>query len=940
MKTSVELLGDILVVLTRIENRLGSTTETPTEKKPAGTKTESTVVKLGAMGVLASLIGKKTVAGQLAEDIEKVKKAMTPTFIKNLTSSVNMLKEYVEISEKFSTIKTKKISGWAMVAQDISKALLMIAGGISAFALSMFLSGKVLGINPIGVLGYIMFSMIVLTASMILIGGGEFLIENLGEITNKLFPSLFLSKKIKSDKDRNSRAIQNAKSIGIALMNIAGGILLFSSAMTLAKLISGHKHVLGIVFEIVGTITLLSFSMLLLSGFTFAGELIPTLFGKKLPGRGEKTMTSQAIKNARDMGIALMIVAAGIISFSVSIMLVPKILKKADIGSAMLEILTIIGGMTLLITALGLLDKTKIITSGIIAAKGIGLSIAILSMGIIVIAAVSKLLLTMFKDSSGIEEKNKKIKGPFGNAITGLGIFGVFLAGLIGTLWLLGTPVISSFVLLGSIALIVTAIGLIKTTKAIKEVYNIMKEMGGEKGMKDMSNNIRLMVNGVLSGVISGIMGREDVSKLSDIDISRKEVQQFRRVKRIIKMLSSIATSLSKFAKGLSAYAKLGEVISLEYTFEKDEYGNEIAKPIIGKEGKIHVKSIAQTIADTFGIFIETLILKTDRLTIDKAKALKKFGRALTGDRGILSAIIDFSKVLQDFSKYGSAGIIYVPPVIDDAGNIKIKEENVPIEKITKNIASSFGKFVESLLKYESDFREGGKISNKMKKFSEALMGSEKGFLKRAKPGILTTIISFNDTLVTYAEYGSQGKLPLKDKDGNIIPGKFIKIEDIAKNLVNSMVMFTSAINTELGGKNIDNISKSIDKRIGSFTSIIDSFNKLADAEEGIDKLANSIGLLATNIGSLVTNMNNLDTTKLQTLATVTAQHAITTKGVSIEEKSVRTEKTSSSISQLDWEKIGEIIGNKVAEKVNLNNSTLDFYFHDWPRGKVELKTS
>jgi len=363
--------------------------------------------------------------------------------------------------------------------------------------------------------------------------------------------------------------------------------------------------------------------------------------------------------------------------------------------------------------------------------------------------------------------------------------------------------------------------------------------------------------------------------------------------------------------------------------------------PEIGAEGKVHVKEIAQAIADTFGLFLKTLVTSTEGMTRREARSLKILGKALTGDKGIISGVSQFALTLKTFSEFGEEGSIWVPAQYEDEAQTKVRKgtgKSVPISTITKNIVDSFGKFVSEIAGHSSDFEVGGRVGRKMQRFTEALMGQEKGFMRRAKPGILSGIMTFNDTLLTYSEYGAGGKIPKKDKDGNILPNQFVMVDDVVKNMVSGITTFTTSLERELAGKDIEASAKSIEKKMGSFTNIITSFDELANAQEGMDKLANSMGLLATNVGLLVTNMGGLDTSKLQTLATITGQHAVATKGVTITEQSAKAGAAQTAAQQPDWEKIGEIIGNKVAEKVNLNNSTMDFYFHDWPQGKVEVR--
>jgi len=451
--------------------------------------------------------------------------------------------------------------------------------------------------------------------------------------------------------------------------------------------------------------------------------------------------------------------------------------------------------------------------------------------------------------------------------------------------------------------------------------------------MKKVSENIRLMVSGVMSGVIAGVMGKAEATSLKDIDISIKDVRQFRRVTKIIKMLGKISNSLGKFAEGLRAFAKVGEIASLDYEYNED---GTINKPKIGDK-PIHVKAIAQSIADTFGLFLKTLVKSTEGMTRREARSLKILGKALTGDRGLISGVSQFALVLKTFSEFGAKGEIYVPAIKDENGKIVKEAENVPITTITQNIVDSFGKFVEAMAAKAPLFELGGVLGKKMSRFSEALMGTEKGFLKRAKPGILSAITSFNDVLLTYSEYGAGGKIPKKNKDGEIIPDQYIFVETIANNMVDGITTFVSSLNRALTGKDLESSSKAIEKQISSFTDIISNFDKLAESQEGMEKLATSMGLLATNIGLLVNNMSGLSTEKLNSLATITAQHAVTTKGVAISDKSATATANASSASQPDWDKIADRIGQTIAKQlVGTQPKSVNFRFIDWPQGQME----
>jgi hypothetical protein len=128
---------------------------------------------------------------------------------------------------------------------------------------------------------------------------------------------------------------------------------------------------------------------------------------------------------------------------------------------------------------------------------------------------------------------------------------------------------------------------------------------------------------------------------------------------------------------------------------------------------------------------------------------------------------------------------------------------------------------------------------------------------------------------------------------------------------------------------------------MGSFTDIITQFDKMAESQEGLDKMANSLGLLATNVGLLVNNMSNLNTDKLQSLANMTAQHAVTTKGIPISQNAAAsTVAATSSAGQPDWDKIADRMGQIIAQKLSGGrNGEFNFTFYDGNSGgKLEIK--
>jgi hypothetical protein len=911
------LLADIYGVLEKINTNIQTLASKPEPKK------ESTIGKMAEMGVISSLLNKKGGAAQMAGDIEKLKTAMKGINLVRLNELNKIVSEYNKIPTKSGAITN--------VVKDMAKAFAYIGMGILSFVGAFGIAKNVIGVSPWEVLGFILASAGVLSVSMMVLAGGEVISD---KFSKKMLGGEGFE--AKADNNRTVKAVKNAKDMGIALMFVAGGIASFAGGLVLSGVILGVSPYL-VPVAVMGMMLLLGGSMVILAELTSIG-------GEK--GKGKQT-AGDAIDNAKSMGIALMFVAGGVLSFAISMALVPKILGKG--GNAWVGLLEIVGIMAAITGMFALLAfASEFIQPGIKTAEGMGIAVGIISLSILAVAFTSKLLLEMFRSSKTVTDKegkeHKQKGGPLSavwGALAGLGVFGLFLGGLAGMLWIMGMPFVAGPIALGSLALLGMAGGLILTAKAVRDVTKVMAGMN----VKDLRKNIGDMVGGVMGGVIDGVMGsglHKTTGEASE-HLTIAEVRQFRRIKRVIHMLGSISKSLSQFAMGLRAFAKLGEIASLDYVEDKD--GN--MKPVIGKSGKIHVKEIAKSIADTFGIFIKSLVENTQGLTRTQARSLKILGKALTGERGLISGVNQFSQTLITYAKFGALGKIWVPPQYADetakTGLVEGTGVAVDLPTIVNNIVKSFMAFVDALASRAGEFSAAGASGKKMMDFSEILMGREKGFLgRRAKPGLLSAITSFSDTLTTYAEYGKDGLIPVKNDKGEIIPGKTIKIEDVAVNMVTSIAKFVNSFGIEMEKQGLEKISKDIKGKISNFTDIVTSFGKMADAQEGLDKLANSVGLLATNIGLLVTNMSALKLDNLQKLQQISAQNAIVTKGITIPPVGATpTGGTTGTVAAppvpTDWNAVAEMIGNKIAEKM-ANTGTYEFRFYDTNVGVLTHK--
>lgn len=750
---------------------------------------------------------------------------------------------------------------------------------------------------------------------------------------------------------RVSGVTQTFKDMSTALLYMGASFVAFAAGIAIAKNILGVSPA-GVLGYIVLTAGALALSMIIISGADAVGESFGSkYFGTKdamgtfKPDRGRN---KGAIQSAKDMGVALMYIAGGVLAFSLSIALLPKIFNVGSILAGVGIITAIIGGMTLVIAGLGLLNKTGIITSGIAAASGIAASMAIMSLGVLAVAFSTKILSSLGdKDAKRMVGEHKgEPRSKFGQIWSaigpGLGIFGLFMVSAIALFGIMGLPIVSAPVMLGAATTIMMSLALVSISKSIKKVNESIDEIGGREGLLKTGSNIKIMVGVIMDSLIEGITGSK-VDKSGDGNLSLSELRQFRRVRKVIKTLSSVATSLSKFAQGLKAFSKLGEIMTLDY--KEDPISGEL-KPILTGT-KIHVVEVAKTVSDTFGLFIKTIIERTNGLTRRENNNIRKFTKTLTGRGGLISGINDFSQTLKLYAQFGKEKKMMVPEY-DNEGNLvmpkKGKEKYVTLNEIVDNIVSSFGEFVNKLTAKQGMFEEAGTLGTKMKNLNIALMG-KKGFAGIGeRPGLLSAITSFSDTLTTYAQYGKDGKIPIRDpKTGEILTNKPpMSTTDVANQIIGGISSFISAFETAAGG-NLERKAKDIKGKIGNFVDIVTEFDKLAKSQEGIEKLAGSMGLLATNVGVLVANMSALNLTNLEKLSTVSAQHTVATKGVAVQATTAVPATTSSTTASSafapNWDKFAEIVGQKIADKItSLNSGEFQFRFMDTNVGNLMIK--
>jgi hypothetical protein len=310
-------------------------------------------------------------------------------------------------------------------------------------------------------------------------------------------------------------------------------------------------------------------------------------------------------------------------------------------------------------------------------------------------------------------------------------------------------------------------------------------------------------------------------------------------------------------------------------------------KPIFGE--KVNISKVADNISSSISTFLAALIDSTEGLTKKQDGAIRKMGRALTGRRGILSAVIQFANALKVYSQFGENNQIgYL--TYDDKGNETTKYVDADI--VVQNMISSFLYFTSSLFsKSEEEFGDGeqpveteagitGKQRRRMKRMSKALTG---------RHGILGAVMKFAETLKMFSDFGETKQIPILGSNGEPT-GKTIGVDKVATNIVTTLTTFADTLATKLEKGEVKDASKALKK----YDDMIDKLKKLSDSMDGLTRLSLSITELGEGIGLLATNLNKLDTTKLKDLSTVSAAYLEKTNAFATSNKRI-AEKTTAS---------------------------------------------
>ena len=537
--------------------------------------------------------------------------------------------------------------------------------------------------------------------------------------------------------------------LGLGILAFAGSLLLTSMILRLSK----------------------PTDVLMFLGVTVLGLLV--MFGMlALANRFVKTGT----KTIAEMGLGMVALSLGIISFALTLHFLPKILGSESGGSIVKSLLIMVGivaAMALMFTILSFMEPVT--KKGFISILWMTAGLAVLSLAILGMAEVAKLLSQGGLSAVG-KSKEEKDEGKRA-IIGGLGMMGIIILSAIALFRILGIPGFSTIIKSGAITMMLMGGALIVMALSLKELVGVGKELAGD----DIGTILTHLIGGTIDGFIGGL------ASLSEGKTGVQGVAAFiknsAKIFAGVGVLMSMSLALSMFAKAVSAFAELENMRIIE-GYDKD------GKPIFGE--KVNLTKVADNIAYSISTFLTALIESTEGLTKEKAAAIRKMGRALTGKRGILSAVIQFADAMKLYAEFGEANEIgYVD--FDDKGN-EIKKK-VKATVVVDNMIGSFLYFTEKLFgKSESEFGDGepegkgisGKQKRRMQKMSKALIG---------RHGILSAVIQFADAMKVYAEFGENNEIGYVEYDdkGNEIRKK-VKATTVVDNIIRTFLYFSEQL--------------------------------------------------------------------------------------------------------------------------------------------------
>ncbi len=589
-------------------------------------------------------------------------------------------------------------------------------------------------------------------------------------------------------------------------------------------------------------------------------------------------------KPIKDISLSFAYLGIGILAFAGSLLLTAMIMKLSSPKDVLLFLGVTILGLLVMFGMLALANR--FIKKGTMTLVEMGLGLAALALGLLSFAMAISIIPNFFK------------KDGKGSILTTMLIIGGIL--ITSALVFAGLSLIALPVLIGVGVVIAMGLGFLMIAFVTKKIIKTAQEL------KDI--NIKDVLNNLIGGILGGFLG--GISVLSGgktgIGGAIEFIKNSAKIFAGVAVLMSMALALSMFAKAVTAFAELENMRIIE-GYDKD------GKPIFGE--KVNLTKVADNISYSISTFLTALLNSTEKLTKEKAVAIRKMGRALTGRRGILSAVIQFADAMKIYAAFGEKNEIgYVD--YDDKGNEIRKKVKATV--VVDNMIGSFLYFTEKLFSSsEREFGDGeehesgisGRQKRRMKRMAKALVG---------RNGILGAVVQFSEVLRLFSEFGPKNEIPIMDKDGKPT-GEMLSMDKISQNIVKALTTFSDTLAVGLENTKPKDAKKAIQK----YSDIIEELSKFSESLAGLEKSNDAISNLAKSLNDLSVSLDGFDTAKLSKLAAISVSAGGTgavpaSGGGTSAERIQATSKAvkESSTPATNWDVISAQIGSAVGAQL------------------------
>lgn len=697
-QTGNQILKEILGVCVQINKKLDNQKGSPEKEKSEGSlsglfgKKKANEVKEGTKVIDSVLnsITRFTKSKVNTKKIDRTSQALKGLFTTVLWVGENKKKadQAVDIIDKLGSrlmVIANTSKGITMLMMSVGAAFVALAGGL-------VLAGKLLGTQgALGAAGAMIGIVVAVTGAITLLGRAAPLIKP---------------------------GANAAKRMGEAMAYVGGGMVVLAMSVSASGAILGMTGKEAVAYGVMGVI-----GMIGVMGLAF-----------NIIGQFDKNIKQGALV-AGAMALGMAALGWGITSLAASTMAISKITagsgevekklnKKGQERGQFGQMMANVG------PGLGMIGIIMVSSASLFAVLGIPVVAGLVALGAgvaitmgVALNTIAKSVLKLSKASAGLTpDFSANISTMVGGMLSGIvrglsfGLTGKEVTNakdlrFDGILKInKGLRLLKRMSKTASLfAKAMTAFAKINQMKVIEGYDNEGKPIFGESvDVAQTSKNLSSSFKTFIMELIDGTHG-----------LSIRQSVALNQMGNALNGRKGILSAVIKFSEVLKTYSKYGPEGMIGYSYV-DENGETV-------NDKVSINTVAQNIVTSFTTFVGELTSKASVFDINgsERRKMKKFGKMLIGRKGLLGPIIEFSKAIDAYSKYGKDGSV---PVFDKDGNPIIENgrpKTVPIQDIAGGIAQAFTKFAGSFTSSLGD------INNRDMRKAEKKIDSFRGIIKQ-----------------------------------------------------------------------------------------------------------------------------------------------------------------------------------------------------------------